>query len=68
MSESKRSDFPCPGVIRGGNTERSQTEQTREINDNIEKAHKRGSISKEGSEWLAEKRKNPKLKNPWTPK
>lgn len=60
----KRSDFPCPGIIRSGNRATSQNEQTRSIADHLErKAGKRDSakaraIDERNNEYLATKRRN----------
>lgn len=60
----KRSDFPCPGIIRSGNRATSQSEQTRSIAAHLErKADKRSSpkaraINERNNDYLATKRRD----------
>lgn len=60
----KRSDFPCPGIIRSGNRATSQNEQTRSIADHLERradkhsSSKAREINERNNEYLATKRRN----------
>lgn len=60
----KRSDFPCPGIIRSGNRSSSQTQQTRAIAESFESKHERRNTpaararAERNNEYLATKRRN----------
>lgn len=60
----KRSDLPCPGIIRSGNRSTSQNEQTRSIAEHLEKratritTAKARAINERNNEYLATKRRD----------
>lgn len=64
MSDSKRSDFPCPSIIGSRSRSTAQTRETKRISDGFERkldretTPKAREINQRNNEYLAGKRRN----------